>query len=239
MIMKKIGIILLVLAIVGISCVSGSTIVIPSTQIANCYAKSGEPSVVNLSLDSAKDGLSGYKMKIGFTSGGIANIKSVSFPEWTNATKSVIGVLPGQEITVSAADLNNSIKTGSVNVPLCSLEIIGITAGNTSLNLQVLEMTNDRGKPIEAQPYPYSLIAVYSVPPLDSNLGAPRDLNHDGLLDDFNGNGRIDMDDVVVFFHSWSIGQTGILVVPPFDYNANGRIDVNDIVVFFDNFWIL
>lgn len=62
-------------------------------------------------------------------------------------------------------------------------------------------------------------------------------MNHDGLLDDFNGNRVIDMNDIVVFFQAWSYGVTNSLPVAPFDYNQNGRVDVNDIVTYFNLIW--
>jgi hypothetical protein len=230
-------IILVLLGVICITCVEGATVIVPSTQIANCYANDGESSNVTLYLDQAKDGLSGYKMTIGFSTSGIAKINSVSFPEWTNTSYNVVGTLPGQTVTLSAADLYEKVQPGSGKVPLCSLDISGITFGTTSLTVGVIEMTNDYGKPIPITPYPYSSIVVYSIPPLQASLNAPRDMNHDGFLDDFNGNRVIDINDIVVFFQSWSFGITNSLPVAPFDYNGNGRIDVNDIVEYFNLIW--
>jgi len=234
---KKIVIIVL-LCIFCVSLVNAATVVVPSAQIANCYANEGEPSVLTLLLDDAKFGLSGYKMSIGFSKGGVAKINKITFPDWADKANNVVGVLPGQQITISAADLNRTVSSGSKNVPLVTLEISGIVQGTTSLKVDVIEMTNHWGKPISVTPYPYSSIIVYSIPPLQSHLNAPRDMNHDGLLDDFNGNRIIDIDDIVVFFRAWSLGTTEGLPVAPFDYNKNGRIDVNDIVVFFGKHWV-
>ena len=51
---------------------------------------------------------------------------------------------------------------------------------------------------------------------------------------DFNGNGRIDSADVVLFFNqmSWILGNEPVF---PFDYNGNGRIDFADVVWIFNN----
>ena len=232
-----VGVFLLcIIGLMGLSIVDGSMVVVPSTQIANCYANDGEPGNISLMLNSAKDGLSGYKMTIGFTDETVARINSVSFPNWTNSTNNVIGTLPGQKVTVSAADLNQKIQKGSVNVSLCSIDISGINEGKTGINVEVIEMTDDNGKPVPIDPFPDSSVVVYSVPPLESSVNAPRDMDHNGLLDDFNGNHLIDIDDVVVFFYSWSVGTTDRLPVAPFDYNKNGRVDVNDIVVFFEKY---
>lgn len=236
--LKKL-VILAILAIVCISYVEGAGVVYNSTQIANCYANEGEPSNLTLFLDQAKDGLSGYKITVGFTTGGVSKINSVTFPDWTNGTNKIIGSLPGQTVTLTAADLYNRIPVGSGKVPLCSLDVAGITFGTTSLKIDVAEMTNDYGKPVPITPSSYSSIIVYSIPPLQASLDAPRDMNHDGLLDDFNGNHIIDTNDVVIFFQAWSTGVTNSLPVPPFDYNKNGIIEVNDIVVYFNQMLVV
>lgn len=228
---------IIALTLICVACVEGATIIVPSTQIANCYGSDGEPSNLTLILDEAKYGLSGYKITLSFTSEWESLIKSTSFPDWTNGTNKIIGKLPGQTVTLTAADLYNVIQPGAVNVPLCSLEIAGLTFGTTSLKVDIVEMTDDYGKPVLIAPSPYSPIVIYSIPPLQSLLKAPRDMNHDGLLDDFNGNRVIDTNDVVVFFHSWSTGITNSLPVAPFDYNKNGRVDVNDVVEYFNLIW--
>ncbi|NLW77539.1 MAG: hypothetical protein GXY18_14140, partial [Methanomicrobiales archaeon] len=72
---KKI-LLMILMGIICVASVNGATVVIPSAQIANCYANDGETSNVTLYLDQAKDGLSGYKMTIGFSISGIAKINS-------------------------------------------------------------------------------------------------------------------------------------------------------------------
>ena len=60
----------------------------------------------------------------------------------------------------------------------------------------------------------------------------PTDPDLDGWYEDINGNGRIDFNDVVVFFKNiqWIALHEP---VPGFDYNGNGRIDFNDVVQLF------
>jgi PKD repeat protein len=57
----------------------------------------------------------------------------------------------------------------------------------------------------------------------------PLDSNNDGLYEDINGNGRLDFDDVVVYFNNmiW-VTQNGLVTY--FDYNNNRRIDFSDVV---------
>ena len=61
----------------------------------------------------------------------------------------------------------------------------------------------------------------------------PTDPNHDGLYEDLNGNGKLDFNDVVIFFNQmeWIAGNEP---VSAFDFNHNGQIDFNDIVRLFN-----
>ena len=65
----------------------------------------------------------------------------------------------------------------------------------------------------------------------------PTDKNGDWIMEDINGNGDLDYDDVVVYYNSmqwirdqWDVG------VEPYDYNNNGRIDYDDVVLLY---WIV
>jgi hypothetical protein len=69
--------------------------------------------------------------------------------------------------------------------------------------------------------------------PLPSSVGAPQDLNNDGLYEDVNGDGALDFNDVVLFFNQmdWIPDHEPISA---FDFNHNGTIDFNDIVILFN-----
>ena len=57
------------------------------------------------------------------------------------------------------------------------------------------------------------------------------DLNGDGLVDDFDGNGIINSNDARVFFNAYTDGklnQNPLL----YDYNKNGRLDLQDIIAY-------
>ncbi len=63
----------------------------------------------------------------------------------------------------------------------------------------------------------------YTLPPTDTDA--------DMLCEDINGNGRLDVDDVVTFYVNmdWVRANTNV-GVSPFDFNGNGRIDYDDVV---------
>jgi PKD repeat protein len=65
----------------------------------------------------------------------------------------------------------------------------------------------------------------------------PTDTNGDWIMEDINGNGNLDYDDVVAYYQNmqWIRDQADV-GVEPYDYNNNGRIDYDDVVVLY---WII
>jgi PKD repeat protein len=62
----------------------------------------------------------------------------------------------------------------------------------------------------------------------------PADPDGDGLYEDVNGNGRLDFDDVVVFYQNMDwVRDNSRVGIAPYDFNGNGRIDFDDIVQLF------
>lgn len=108
----------------------------------------GESADIPISLDSIPAGLAGYKMDIAFTTPGIAQITAVTMPEWA-ALKNIDGTLPAESVTLTAVDLTDSLTTESVGPLLATVTVKGITAGSTALTLQVSELTDDSGNPIQ------------------------------------------------------------------------------------------
>ncbi len=79
-------------------------------------------------------------------------------------------------------------------------------------------------------PAPTSTVTVAAT----GGSAVARDLNGDGTFEDWNGNGRMDFADVVLYFDqmSWIPANEP---VSAFDYNGNGRIDFADVVWLFNN----
>jgi len=70
------------------------------------------------------------------------------------------------------------------------------------------------------------------VPALADNLAPPTNLDNDMLLEDVNGNGRLDIADVQAFY----VNSDGTVVqnhVDVFDFNDNGQIEIGDIQALF------
>jgi hypothetical protein len=64
-------------------------------------------------------------------------------------------------------------------------------------------------------------------------INPPKDLDHDGLYEDINGNGQLDFDDVVAYYDNMdSITQKNL--TPYFDFKRNGVINFDDFMKLYD-----
>jgi len=185
---------------------------------------------INLTLDSAPNGLSGYNISLSLSNATIAEIMSVSFPDW--ATLYDNSSLPADSVWIKAADLNDKVTSGDRNITLVTLTIRGDKGGTSDITITVTKMDDDNGYPINPNTVP-GAIEVTNVIPLPDHTDLPTDPDGDGLYEDLNGNSRKDFNDVVLYFQymEWIEANEPI---PCFDFNGNGRIDFNDIVKLFE-----
>jgi hypothetical protein len=72
----------------------------------------------------------------------------------------------------------------------------------------------------------------YRILPLPGMTGPQADLDGNGLIDDFNGDGQVNVFDVVVFFDAYVRGY--LSPASAYDYNKNGKVELQDIIVFYD-----
>lgn len=77
------------------------------------------------------------------------------------------------------------------------------------------------------------IIIPHHVIPLPSHTNAPTDPDGDNLYEDTNGNGRLDFDDVVVFYYNMAWIEQNEPDPRAFDYNGNGYLDFDDVVVLY------
>jgi PKD repeat protein len=103
--------------------------------------------------------------------------------------------------------------------------------GSTGIRAVALTLDDDDGMPVAPADGDGTFTVLRAVPCLEG-YAPPTDPNGDGMYEDLNGNGRIDFNDVVLFFHhlEWIGAQDGSGY---FDFNHNGRIDFDDVVRLF------
>jgi parallel beta-helix repeat protein len=189
----------------------------------------GGTRTVNIMLSEAADGLAGYNITITLADGTKAEIIGASFPGWASVHQQ--GEVPGDLIWLKGLDLNKQVEAGAMEVVLATITIRGDEIGTTAITAKANMMDDDDGTTIDPAAAESSLSVIRQVPQLPG-YPAPTDPNSDGMYEDLNGNGRMDFNDVVLFFNSmeWISDQDGFGY---FDFNRNGRIDFDDVVRLF------
>ncbi|ABD42198.1 PKD [Methanospirillum hungatei JF-1] len=106
-------------------------------------------------LDSAPGGIAGYKFTTSFAPAGIAQVSSVTMPEWAGIK--VVEGAPGEKVLVSALDLEMKVEAGTGQVQICTLGIEGLSEGVATLTLNITEITDDNGNPISVELTPATI----------------------------------------------------------------------------------
>jgi PKD repeat protein len=120
---------------------------------------------------------------------------------------------------------NDGVVDSTLQDPVASFN----RSGNYTVNLTV---QNTYSSDTEVK---VDYIRVTSlVKPFPGQTSEPTDPDGDGLYEDINGNGRLDYDDVVIYYDNmqWIRDQPDV-GIEPYDYNGNGRIDYDDVVVLY------
>ena len=140
-------VIFLVLIVVFTGIIATSNSSSPVVSISDGQVDAiGSTTGINITLSEVQNGLSGYNLTISLSNTSIAEIISVSFPEWAALHDN--STLPGDSVWIKAADLNDQIKSGATNISLATLTIRGDSPGNTSISAMVTKMDDDNGNPI-------------------------------------------------------------------------------------------
>jgi hypothetical protein len=196
--------------------------------------------VLNVVLDKADYGLSSYTITLDLNSTARARIRNwATAPAWVDHFS--YSVSPTfNSITIAGYKESGKLPAGSRNVSLGNISLTGISPGDASLALNASSIAQYGSSFVSLSGIP-AQIHVYDVPALPGYSNRPGDLwpagIHDGLIDDFDGNGVVNTADVTVFFNTWISGGFAGMPIVPFDYNHNYRIDTDDIVEYFNLIW--
>jgi PKD repeat protein len=184
---------------------------------------------INITVSSLPEGLSGYNFTVTIDNPAVAEIVDIRYPAWANLTEN--SSLPGSSVYLKTADITSQVGAGEENIVLATITVSGNEMGSASLTLDVHRFDDDNGSEIEAGLSTGTLeVTMVAIPgqtaspqDLDGD-GLYEDLTGDGELNfndvvlyfeeidwiednlpveffDFNGNDRIDFDDIVVLFN--------------------------------------
>ncbi|WP_121742057.1 alkaline phosphatase PhoX [Natronorubrum halophilum] len=199
-------------------------------SVAISHESTGE---ADLTLSSVPDGLAGGRVTVSVDQTDVAEIVDASYHDALELTAGPSISADGSSVEFRFADLENEIESGGRNVTVATLELEGVGTGTADITVDVHELDDDSGMPIEPQARPG--VVVTGPPAIGGGPGgrAPTDPDGDGRFEDVNGNGRLDYDDVVVLFEHIEADSVQ-LNDKAFDFNENGRIDYDDAVALYD-----
>ncbi len=153
------GVFLLIAALAG-TVASGSTVFVQGGTITDA----GDTISCVVTLDTAPDGLLGYRMNMTLKPSGIAEFEGVQFPEWAGFLNSSLPVSP-TDLYLKAADLGQ-VQPGAEDTLLATLTIRGIANGTATLSIDNLDLQDENGDWVECTIQPGSIV-VGSVPGTD------------------------------------------------------------------------
>ncbi len=148
---------------------------------------------------------------------------SLSRPLFVAFTDLSTGIPPGSSWSWDFD--NNGVVDSTVQNPVTPY----VNPGNYTVSLTV---QNTYSSDTETRSE-YIRITRY-VKPFPGLTDDPTDPDGDYLYEDINGNGRLDYDDIVLYYENmqWIRDQLDV-GIEPYDYNGNGRIDYDDVVVLY------
>jgi len=188
----------------------------------------GGTKTMSLVLSEVPTGLSGANVTVSLQNTSIATITGITFPSWALVNQQ--SALPADTVTIKALDLSKQVEDGATNVTIATFTIRGDAVGSSQVLVTVNAMDDDDGTVIVPSVTPGLIRVLVPIQPINGVM--PTDPDGDGLYDDLNGNGRLDFNDVVIFFNNMEY-IAGNEPVQYFDFNGNGRIDFDDIVEMF------
>lgn len=149
---KNLILAILALCIVIPSTVSAATISFAPSSVA---LDAGSTANLTLTIDSLPEGLAGYDAVITISDPAVAEISSVSFPEW--ASLSDVTGAPSASVNVSAVDLNLKVGSGATGVELATVTIRGKAPGSATISVGEVHADADGGDAIEPASNPGSI----------------------------------------------------------------------------------
>ena len=117
------------------------------------FGAAGESKSIDIVLDSAPQGIAGYKLTATVLDPETGQITGVTFPSWVSmSTKTP---LPSDKVTLKGANLEKQAIMESTNIVLATLTVQSKKAGSTGFSFQVNELDSIGGGAI-ASPIPAS-----------------------------------------------------------------------------------
>jgi len=129
----------------------------------------GSTTTLTLTLDSAPDGLAGYRMNLALSNPSSARVVGVSYPSWASINNTT-GV-PGSTVRISGVDLGRAVEKGSQSVPLATITLQGMGAGTCRIVVSDARFDADGGNVTLADPAEATLTVMGTTPTTSTSQG--------------------------------------------------------------------
>lgn len=110
-------------------------------SVQNCDVTAGSTASVDIVLDEAPGGLSGYSINVTIEDPSVATVSAVSFPSWASLNET--SSLPSPYCRIKASDLSEHMQAGAKDITLATMTIQGLSTGATAVALNVSMMNDD------------------------------------------------------------------------------------------------
>lgn len=127
---------------------------------------------VDVVLETAPNGLSGYNIDLTVDDPDVAHIESASYPDrFDLTTEPAIGD-EGRSVTLEAADVGSTIDAGASDVTLATVEVVGDASGEAELTVDPRQVDTNDGDRLQATPQAGALTVTPESSPSSSAAGS-------------------------------------------------------------------
>ncbi len=172
----------------------------PTVNVGDGQIATDATTTVNITLNEAPDGLSGYNLTISLSNQNVAEIVDVDFPEW--ATLNDNSTLPADSLWMKCVDLKDEVGTGA-SINLGTLTVRGDSPRTTDITATITKMDDDNGNPINPCATPGHL-EVGGISYFDTGKGA-----YPSIMGKHTGTITPDQDIVVQRMYTYPCAGTG------------------------------
>ena len=155
------------LAIVAVLATAWSRVeaALPDVTVGSASADEGQTTTVAITLSEATVGLAGFDVIVALSDPTVANIVRADFPNF-GLEKQVL--TSAAEIRLTAVDLSGLIQSGATSTLLATVHVVGVKAGASNVNLQVVRMDDENGFPMNPQTLPGTVNILNVAPVVDA-----------------------------------------------------------------------
>ena len=123
----------------------------PTLNIDDAVVEEGSTTSANVSMSSAPNGLAGYDITFGLENNSVATITNATIPdEFSYSSVNISEDNTTMTVRLRALDLQENIEEGATNISLADVEVEGVSAGETALEVQdITRVDDDSGDPID------------------------------------------------------------------------------------------